>query len=406
MKIALVHNLNPGGAKRAVYEFTRGLKQQGHTIDLYNLSISDTWFLPLTPYVNQVVTSEIEEFRLLQTRLLPFVLQYLNFPRKINYLVKIERLYESIARKIDRQGYDVVFVHPCKVLKTPYILRYLKTTSIFYCHDEPPQLVVNAPKLRQETLTTKQRIQTIWYAPINRAYRRRVLRDNMRNARSATLMLANSYFVREAIYRAYHRNARVSYLGVNTQRFHPLPNIAKEPIILAVGRTYPEKGYDFIIQALSHIPTSIRPHLAILADMRDPVEEHYLSRLAQKNEVEFSIQSVYDDDALLRWYNKAQVFVYGARMEPFGLAPLEAMACGLPVVAVKEGGVRETVINGKTGFLTQRDPCEFAEKIRLLLEDQDLTKCYGTQARQYIERSWTWELAVKKLLDNFQKILI
>ena len=403
MKIALVHNLNPGGAKRAIYELARCLTHQGHTVDVYQLSITDDWFLPLTPYVNRVITSEIEAFRLWQTRLLPFVIQYLNYPRKISYLRKLERLYAAMARDIDRQQYDVVFVHPCKVVKTPYVLRYLQTPSVFYCHDEPPQIVRYLPGVYRKRLTKKQKIQNIWYAPINWAYQQRVFRDDRKNAQAATLMLANSYFIREAIYRAYQRDARVNYLGVDTQKFCPEP-IAKEPIVLAVGRTYPEKGYDFLIQALAYIPATRRPRLVILADMRDPREEQYFARLAQEKQVEFTIQSVFSDPELVRWYCQAQLFVYGARMEPFGLAPLEAMACGLPVVAVKEGGVRETILDGQTGFLTQRDPQEFAEKVRLLLENSALRRQYGEQARRYVETSWTWERSGQELLENFRRV--
>ena len=83
----------------------------------------------------------------------------------------------------------------------------------------------------------------------------------------------------------------------------------------------------------------------------------------------------------------------------------EAMACGLPVVAVKEGGVRETVVDEETGFLTQRDPREFAEKIRFLLEHPEITLNYVQQARQHVERLWTWDQAVQELLQNFQCVL-
>ena len=92
-------------------------------------------------------------------------------------------------------------------------------------------------------------------------------------------------------------------------------------------------------------------------------------------------------------------------MEPFGLAPLEAMACGLPVVAVKEGGVRETVVDGVTGFLTQRDPEEFAECIRQLLENHNLRRQFGEQAREHVRAFWTWERAAQDLLENFQRVL-
>ena len=61
------------------------------------------------------------------------------------------------------------------------------------------------------------------------------------------------------------------------------------------------------------------------------------------------------DEELVILYNKAKLVVYTPYMEPFGLVPLEAMSCGTPVVGVNEGGVMETVLNGKTGILVERN---------------------------------------------------
>jgi len=407
MKIAIVHNLTSGGGKRALYEYTRLLKKQGHTLDAYNLSLTDERFLSLVTYANRLITSDIEEFRLIQTRFLPFIIQYLNLPRKIAYLHKLDKRYAQIAREIDQQSYDLVFVNHCKVVQSPYILQHLRTPSVYYCQ-EPPRRIYDPPILRGELITPKQKIQSIWYKPADGLYHYKVKYDDYHSARSASLVLANSYFSRESIYRAYRINARVNYLGVDVERFK-LPSHhshEKQHLVISVGRTYPEKGYDFIIKALSYIPGAIRPHLLILADMRNPVEERYFSHLAQEGNVKFEIQSIFSDVELVNWYCKAKLFVYGSVMEPLGIAPLEAMACGLPVVAVKEGGVRETVLEGKTGFLTQRDPREFAEKVQLLLEDPDLRKRYGEQGRQYVETFWTWEQSVQELLENFKRVQV
>ncbi len=63
---------------------------------------------------------------------------------------------------------------------------------------------------------------------------------------------------------------------------------------------------------------------------------------------------------LVLLYNKANLVVYTPYQEPFGLVPLESMSCGTPVVGVNDGGVMETVTNGKTGILTERDTKIFA----------------------------------------------
>lgn len=404
-KIAIVHNLPSGGGKRALHEYTRRLKQHGYALDLYNLSLTDESFLSLLPYVNQIISNEIKAFHLIQTRYLPFVIQYVNLPRRIRYLHRLELLYRSIARQIDRQDYDLVFVQHCQVLQSPYILRYLRTPSVYYCA-EPPRRLYEPAIIRPAFVTLKQKIQESWYRPANFLYQRKTRRDDYVNARSATLVLTNSFFSRESIYRVYGINARVNYLGVDHEKFVPPANSARQRdrIVLSVGRTYPEKGYDFMIEALSYLPQAIRPKLVVVADMRDPVEERYLSLLAQQKKVEYTIFSGISDEALVRWYQRATLFVYAPILEPFGFAPLEAMACGLPVVAVKEGGVRESVLDGQTGFLTQRDPQEFAEKIQFFLENPAMRREYGKQARQHVESNWTWEKSYEQLITHFESV--
>jgi glycosyltransferase involved in cell wall biosynthesis len=403
VKIAIVHNLPSGGGKRALHEFCRQLVQQGHHLDLYHPSLANEEFLPLAPHVDNVFSFPIPRFQLWHTRLLPFVIQYLNLPRQISYLHRLKYLYARMAHTIDGNDYDLAFIHHCRVLQSPYILRYLNTPTVYYCQ-EPPRRLYEPELVRRTALTRKQRIQRTWYAPANRLYAAIQKRDDYSNARSANLMLVNSYFSRESIYRVYGVNARVNYLGIDETKFRPAPAIPKEASIITVGRTYPEKGHTLIIQALSCVPKHIRPTLIIIGDMRDPDEERYFSSLAREHGVSFQIQSGISDKELVNWFQRSLFFVYAPIMEPFGFAPLEAMACGLPVVAVKEGGVRETVVDGETGFLTQRDPYEFAEKLRFLLEHPEIAARYGQQARQHVQRKWTWERAVQELVQNFQRI--
>ena len=89
--------------------------------------------------------------------------------------------------------------------------------------------------------------------------------------------------------------------------------------------------------------------------------------------------------------------VYAPYMEPFGLVPLESMACGTPVVAVKEGGVKESVLHEETGLLVERNPEIFSEAILRLLQDPELTKTLGENGRQYVAQHWTWEQSTQKL---------
>lgn len=403
MKIAVVHNLPSGGGKRALHEFCRRLSQQGHVLDVYVPALANENFLPLAPEVRRVFSFPIQRFRLWQTRFLPFVIQYLNLPRRIVYLRALEHLYGRMAETIANNDYDLAFVHHCQVVQSPYILRHLRIPGVYYCQ-EPPRRLYEPELVRRTTLTWKQKIQRAWYAPAATLYQAIEKYADARNARAASLMLVNSYFSRESVYRVYGSNARVNYLGIDTERFRPSVREEKHHQVIAVGRTYPEKGYDFLVQALAGLPQTIRPQLLIVADMRDPAEECYFLKIAERHGVDVAILSNISDDALVRAYQQSKMCVYAPILEPFGFTPLEAMACGLPVVAVQEGGIRETVVDGETGFLTQRDPHEFAEKMRVLLEHPEVAARYGQNARQHVAQHWTWDRSVQELVRNFQHL--
>jgi glycosyltransferase involved in cell wall biosynthesis len=94
--------------------------------------------------------------------------------------------------------------------------------------------------------------------------------------------------------------------------------------------------------------------------------------------------------------NEAAVMAYAPRLEPFGYAPLEAAACGLPVVAQAEGGVRETVIDGETGFLVDNQS-ELHLALDRILDDDGLARRMGAAARYRAESSWSLSAATDRL---------
>ena len=111
------------------------------------------------------------------------------------------------------------------------------------------------------------------------------------------------------------------------------------------------------------------------------------------------------DEDLIRLYNKAKLVVYAPYLEPFGYVPLEAMACGTPVVGVKEGGVRESVKHKITGLLAPRDEKLFAEAIVKLSEDKELWNKCSVNGVKYVHSFWTLEHAGERLLNHLYRVL-
>jgi glycosyltransferase involved in cell wall biosynthesis len=118
--------------------------------------------------------------------------------------------------------------------------------------------------------------------------------------------------------------------------------------------------------------------------------------------VDLTIKKLIPDSELVGLYNRAKVFVYSSILEPFGLAPVEAMACGTPVVAIKEGGVRESVIPNETGFLTDRDEEAFAAALGEL-QNHRLGEQMGARGVEVVRSFWTSEQAGARLASHLNR---
>jgi glycosyltransferase involved in cell wall biosynthesis len=95
--------------------------------------------------------------------------------------------------------------------------------------------------------------------------------------------------------------------------------------------------------------------------------------------------------------NSVVVTLYAPIMEPFGFVPLESMACGTPVVGVREAGVRESVVHGVTGLLVEREPAELARAVEALLTDPNRAADMGRCGRACVQEHWTWERTPARL---------
>ena len=123
-----------------------------------------------------------------------------------------------------------------------------------------------------------------------------------------------------------------------------------------------------------------------------------VEQLAQEKEVELKILSMISDDELIRLYNKAKLVVYSPYLEPFGYVPLEAMACGLPIVSFDcPWGPRSIISDGEDGVLiADGDIPKLAMAIMQMIEDDQLRRKMACTARhnktqfriEYIADTW------------------
>ena len=382
------------------------LSGDGHRFDLFDLTCSNSGILSLDGVAENVHRWRFDPGTECRVRL-PFLSRYVEAFHKFRNLSRLKALSKEIASAIDEGGYDLVFLHHCSMTQAPYVLRYLKTPSVFYSGD-PPRGLYEAPISRSYERATRPlllKLREMWYWPASviegRIYNRIVKRIYEKNMAFVDVLMANSYYSLETFRKLHGITSRVVYPGIDTNEFRTL-GIEKRNIVLSVGGIEPIKGHDFVIESLACIDKEVRPELHIIGNRGYGVEKKYLEHLAAERGVAVRFEEHVSPERLVRLYNQAKVTCCGAVLEPFGLTPLESMACGTPVVAVKEGGFRESIRHGEGGYLCDRDAAKFGRCVEELLIDDDLHERLGCRARAYVEEHWNLDRVKRDLLDLFE----
>jgi len=396
MKIAVFHNLPSGGAKRALYGYVDYLDKEGHEVDVFVPSTANEEFLSLKNCANSLKIFPVEKT---SRGYLYSSLKYVPPFIKSISLWDLEKTQKEIAEEINAADYDLVFSEQDQFTMTPFFLKYITKPTVYYCPQPPrTEAILEAISQRKRELNPLKKL-VFNYAD------NKDLKLDKANISHAKYVLTNSYFTRESILRVYGVNSYVSYLGIDTDLFQP-QECADENFVLSVGSCRPSKGYDFLIRSLALIDTEIRPELVIVSNYSEPGWEEYLKNLAYSLDVKLDILNLIDDEKLVSLYNRAKLVLYTPYLEPFGLVPLEALSCGTPVVAVKEGGVRETVIHQKTGLHTERDETLFAEATLKLLTDDDKRKEISKNGIKYVNGYWTLKHAGDRLSWHLNRLLL
>jgi len=404
MRVALFHNLPSGGAKRHTLEQVRELTQRGHEVVEFAPSSAELSVCSLAPWVTaqRIFPGPAGVPRI---RRVPLLTPYLNAALGLRVLGQLQAVNSTIAEAIDRGGFDVVLAKDCQLTMNPYILRYLRTPTVFQCHHGLRHRVEHAHSttVAARDGSVVSRLKAAYYAPAQAAYMRKFTRDEVRNIRSATRVATNSEFSRRLLAEHYDLGSEVLYPGINTEIFHPLA-VPPGDYVLCVAALIYSKGYRFLISALARIPAPRRPVLFIAANSIDPTEERHVRDLAAEWQVDIHIETIVNDERLREVYARARAFVYAPLQEALGIAPLEALACGTPVVAVAEGGVCETMREGITGALVQRDEQAFADRLDALLGDEPRRRQMSESGIAYVHENWTWRAAVDRLETQLREV--
>ncbi len=210
---------------------------------------------------------------------------------------------------------------------------------------------------------------------LHRAY----LRKRSELQRQGTLFIAVSDFIRKRMIEQGFPSERtiVHYIGVDTDLFRPPEAPIDDEVVLYAGRLSPEKGPDHFVRAMSLVQAERPNARAVLVgggSMRSGLEQ-----LARDCNARIDFMGRVPHASVRDWLHRTTVLcapsvtVPSGQAEAFGLALIEAQACGVPVAGFATGGVPEAVEHGRTGLLApDGDWRAMARNILLLLRDRDL----------------------------------
>ena len=212
--------------------------------------------------------------------------------------------------------------------------------------------------------------------------------------------------------------------GFNPEEFFPMDrrearkrlNLSPhERIILQLGRMVPRKGVDNVIRAAGRLrPTLPSLRLVVVggdSDEPDPEKTPELRRLQQIAAEEKILDRVTfagrkRRDMLKYYYAASDVFITTPWYEPFGITPLEAMACGVPVIGANVGGIKFSVVDGKTGFLVPpNDPATLAGRIQTLLSNRKLLERMKINSLRRVHKYFTWTRVAQSMSRLYEAVL-
>lgn len=229
----------------------------------------------------------------------------------------------------------------------------------------------------------------------------------------------------EQLYGAAPERITIAPCGFDPAELWPVPRAAARAqlglppgrfTVLQLGRMVPRKGVDTVIQGLALLRERHGVDAELLVagggqaglDAASDPELARLGALAQQLGIGGQVRFVGQQPraALRLWYGAADVFVTTPWYEPFGITPVEAMACARPVIGSEVGGIKSTVVDGLTGFLIpSRDPRALAERLAQLHADPALALRMGEAGLRRAYRHYTWRAVAQQAAAVYAAVL-
>lgn len=380
LRIAIFHFgfFYSGGGEKLVLEEIKGLKKLGHEVECFSSVIDERKCFPdiikefnIKPILPQL------PFWFPDREMVSILLSCALFP----LLVWRFRKFDIIFGANQPSPYFGWIIN--KLLGKPYVIYLAQPTRHLY------------PRRVDQETGLRVRDGWVFCHHLVRIAKKFISWADRKSILGASAMLTNGAYIGNLIEKVYQRHRVDCPAGC-----YPLPEKQldfnyrwKKPYILLTNRHFPQKRFEYIISSLPMVLKKVpEAKLVITGEKTDYTSflENLISQLGLGESVVFT--GLVDEKDLKKLYRESACYVYPAPEEDFGMGVIEAMACGVPVVAWNRGGPTVTVVDGITGFLAKPYKiADFGMKMRRLLVDRERNEKMGRAGWERVQKGFSYD---------------
>ena len=365
-----------GGGTRVVYELSRYLANRGHKVTVYTTdALDEKSRVKVSTHPHYVKGVKTYYFKNLSNYLAS---RYI-LPLPMGLLPRI---------KEEIKEFEIIHLHGSRTFLNTVVHYYAKKYGIPYVlqpHGSLPRII--------EKQGLKKLYDWVWGNHILKDASKIIVVSKVEMEQCKEMGIDDS-------------NITIIPNGLDIKRFKNLPRygqfrekhgIGKKHMILFLGRIHKIKGVDFLIKSFACLVKEIEDVVLVIAGPDDGYRKE-CEKLVKDLNLKDSVKFVDYVDNVVEAYQDADVLVYPAIYEIFGLVPFEAIMCGTPVIVTDDCGCGELVKEAGCGFLVKYgDVHDLKEKMKLLLQRPELGQQMVERGKKYILKNLAWDKVVRKV---------
>lgn len=371
------HFMNYGGASKVVLELGNRLNNQGLDVKI------------ITTTINPEIIKDYAD--------LEFISLSNISTGNLFFWIMSPLFYLKLSRLLKKQAAKIIFAHSlaiywgaaCKFLNK-------KLITVNYFHDLG--MPYTDSNIEIKGLPFFSRITAFATLPIFKYLNRKIINKS-------DYLVSNSQTSADFIEKKYSRKVRlIACPGVDIDIFKP--STVKEEYIYTLGRLEKIKNIDLIIKAFALYCKNFENQKLQLFIIGAGIEKNNLANLTKTLNIEKRVIFIgnCNQEKVSSIASRAKAGIFLCPNESFGLAAVESMACGTPVIGVNHGGIAETVINEQTGLLSDLNENEIANKLNDLLSDKEKLEKLSKNAINHVKDNYAWNKSIELLQNFFIKI--